>query len=217
MNAAEWKSALRREARSRIAALGEGERRAAAEAICSRLHERLGELGANQLLAFHPSPREVDIRPLLREWLAAGDRWLLLPRVEEAGMLLRCYRVNDLSLLAPGFKGLLEPDPLRCEAVPPPMVEGAVLVPGLLFGPGGARLGQGGGHYDRLLAELPQGVRRIGAGFAFQLTEEAIPCEAHDQRVEEVVTPEGVRVFSGGEGGNKTPPSAGAESGVGGS
>ena len=88
--------------------------------------------------------------------------------------------------LVPGAFGVLEP-PSWYPAVSLDRLS-VVLVPGLAFTPGGGRLGQGGGHYDRLLSRLPGGIRTIGIAFDEQLVE-ALPMEPHDQGVHLVLTP----------------------------
>jgi 5-formyltetrahydrofolate cyclo-ligase len=67
-----------------------------------------------------------------------------------------------------------------------------VVVPGLAFTPGGARLGQGGGWYDRFLANVDRSrCVVVGVCFAEQLVE-SLPTEPHDVAVDHVVTEEGV-------------------------
>ena len=61
-----------------------------------------------------------------------------------------------------------------------------MLVPGLMFDPWGKRLGRGGGYYDRLLGRL-SGATLIGVCFDATLREE-VPAEAHDRKVDMVVT-----------------------------
>jgi 5-formyltetrahydrofolate cyclo-ligase len=64
-----------------------------------------------------------------------------------------------------------------------------VLVPGLAFTRDGARLGMGGGFYDRW-AEANPGVRRVGVCFSAQVVGE-VPREGHDVGVSVVVTEDG--------------------------
>jgi 5-formyltetrahydrofolate cyclo-ligase len=92
-------------------------------------------------------------------------------------------------VLRPGPHGLREPDPAVCPAVPPSAID-LVLVPGLGFAPGGARLGRGAGYYDRWLATLPDGARTIGVAFAGQVLP-VVPCDAHDWRVDHILTDDG--------------------------
>jgi 5-formyltetrahydrofolate cyclo-ligase len=62
-----------------------------------------------------------------------------------------------------------------------------LFVPLIGFTADGARLGQGGGHYDRWLPEHP-GTLTIGLAWDCQL-EDTLPHEAHDQPLRAVVTP----------------------------
>lgn len=78
--------------------------------------------------------------------------------------------------------GLLQPDE-TAEIVVPDFL----FVPLLAFTSNGERLGQGGGHYDRWLAEHP-GTPAVGLAWDVQLVD-AIPAESHDQDLIAVVTP----------------------------
>ena len=78
-----------------------------------------------------------------------------------------------------------------------PSPDAALLVPDILFVPllgftrEGARLGQGGGHYDRWLEEhRASGKPRLAIGLAWdiQLCDE-LPLEAHDQMLDAIITP----------------------------
>jgi 5-formyltetrahydrofolate cyclo-ligase len=62
-----------------------------------------------------------------------------------------------------------------------------LLVPGVAFTAEGARLGYGGGYYDRLMGALTPGVARIAAAFDLQVVAK-LPESAHDQRVHAIVT-----------------------------
>jgi 5-formyltetrahydrofolate cyclo-ligase len=64
-------------------------------------------------------------------------------------------------------------------------------VPGLAFDPYGARLGHGGGHYDRMLPLVRPSCTRIGVCFDFQFIT-CIPQQAHDMGMQVVVTERGV-------------------------
>jgi 5-formyltetrahydrofolate cyclo-ligase len=64
------------------------------------------------------------------------------------------------------------------------------IVPGLAFTAAGDRLGQGGGWYDRVLADVRDDCTVIGVGFGVQVVDE-LPVEAHDRRLDLVVTEHG--------------------------
>ena len=62
-----------------------------------------------------------------------------------------------------------------------------ILVPGLAFTAAGDRLGQGGGWYDRLLADVRSDCVTVGVCFAEQIVD-VLPTEPHDVPVDFVVT-----------------------------
>ena len=65
-----------------------------------------------------------------------------------------------------------------------------VILPALAIDPSGNRLGQGGGSYDRALAQLDKSdVWRVGLVFAAELTRQSLPVEPHDIRVSAAATP----------------------------
>lgn len=123
--------------------------------------------------------------------------WTLAAAAHAAHKLLLWPRVNALRVVevARARVDELEPDAAGVLA-PPPASEALMLgrgdlliVPGVAFGRDGARLGRGGGHYDRLLARS-SGYISIGVAFDIQLVDE-LPAEPHDRRADIVVTPNG--------------------------
>lgn len=80
-----------------------------------------------------------------------------------------------------------EADPAAAFPIAPHRID-AVVVPGLAFTRTGARLGQGGGWYDRFLAGLEPTCATIGVCFDEQLVDD-LPAEPHDVPVAMVVTP----------------------------
>ncbi|WJY18433.1 5-formyltetrahydrofolate cyclo-ligase [Alteriqipengyuania flavescens] len=73
------------------------------------------------------------------------------------------------------------------EANAPTMRPDVLFVPLVGFTANGARLGQGGGHYDRWLADNPD-TKAIGLAWDVQLRDE-LPMEEHDRRLDAVITP----------------------------
>ncbi len=78
--------------------------------------------------------------------------------------------------------GVLQPGEDAAEIIPD-----VLFVPLIGFTEGGDRLGQGGGHYDRWLAEHP-GRLAIGLAWDVQLCE-SLPIEPHDITLDAVITP----------------------------
>jgi 5-formyltetrahydrofolate cyclo-ligase len=128
----------------------------------------------------------------IQQALADGKK-LVLPRVNRHTKQLDLYWVNDLeNQLAPGLWGIREPLVERCERLATLNEVEFALLPGVAFTRDGARLGYGGGFYDKLLAHLREqnGTRRpalVAAAFALQIVEQ-IPQEDTDIKVEWIVT-----------------------------
>ena len=120
------------------------------------------------------------------EWLAAG-RTVLWPRVQEDGTL-SLHALGSRGDLGSGFRGILEPS----TASPAASLDqvGLVLVPGVAFDRLGGRLGQGGGFYDRLLADL-EGAFSVGVAFEAQIVD-TLPLEDHDVALDALVTETGL-------------------------
>ena len=179
MNKAEWRARLRA---ARAAVDGEA-RRAAAEAVAARLTASPLWTASGTVLAYADTATELPTRPLLEVALAGGKR-LCLPRVAADGDLT-LHDVGALGTLVEGYRGLLEPA-VDAPRVAPAEVDLAV-VPGVGFDRHGVRLGQGGGHYDRLLACLLPACVVCGAAFACQVVAR-LPREPHDRPVAYLAT-----------------------------
>ena len=63
----------------------------------------------------------------------------------------------------------------------------AVLIPGRKFDTKGTRYGQGGGWYDRFLANVPRGWLRVGFCYGDQLSPTPLVRESWDQAMDYVV------------------------------
>ncbi len=174
------KAPLRAATRAARRALSDAERRSASARIADRLLA-LPELGgARTVLLYAALREEVDLASLIAPLHERGVR-TLFPRVR--GESLDLVAAADLRTLQLGHRGVREP---AGRIVDPEVVEVAV-VPGLAFDPRGARLGTGGGHYDRLLHRFPPHTVRVGVAFACQLVPR-IPLEPHDEPVHLVIT-----------------------------
>jgi 5-formyltetrahydrofolate cyclo-ligase len=185
---AESKTAARARARGARSALKPAMRLKASTAIAERSLELPEVAGARRVLAYAALPEEVDPAPLVAALRERGAR-IALPRVCGPGTLA-LHWVEDDQVLEPGHAGIPEP-PESCTAASPQEFD-LVLVPGVAFDESCARLGFGGGFYDALLPTLPADVVTVALAFDEQVLD-AVPCEAHDERVAVVVTPS--RVF----------------------
>jgi len=123
----------------------------------------------------------------IQQVLADGKR-LALPRVNLHTNQLDLYWVDDLeNQLAAGLRGIREPIVERCERLNRLNEVEFVLLPGVAFTRDGARLGYGGGFYDKMLAHMTHRPALAAAAFALQIVEQ-IPQEVTDVKVGWIIT-----------------------------
>lgn len=129
---------------------------------------------------------EFDALPALYRWSEADEgRRIGLPVID------RATRQLDFHVWFPGCPmeddafGI--PKPKRTERFRPQLL----LVPCVGFGPGGLRLGYGGGFYDRTLAELSPRPLTVGVGYAHGFVP-WLDAEPHDVPLDVVLTEDGV-------------------------
>ena len=127
-------------------------------------------------------PGEVKTEQLIERALIERKR-VICSRVRPHGQLDH-REVAHLSQLVGSVFGLREPDPELCPPADPASAE-IVVVPGVAFSANGARLGMGGGYYDRFLSKID--IPRIGLAFEMQL-EDAITSADHDEPVDLILT-----------------------------
>lgn len=177
------KASLRRTVRAARDGLSQQARVAASAAVSGRLDVLPDVRRARTLLLYASFGSEVDVTAVATAARARGTI-VCFPRV--MGDQLIAVAATPLAL-RPGYRGIGEP-----EGAARPLDElDVVVLPGIAFDLVGGRLGQGGGHYDRLLARLPSHTVRIGAAHSCQLVPR-VPQQLHDQPVDLVVTDRGV-------------------------
>ena len=162
-----------------------------------RLLATLEYRASRKILLYAPVGGEVDTALIAADALRTR-RQLYYPIIDRGLCRLRLGAVADLGELRAGAFGIPQPPVAGArEARDLASDPGAALVcvPGVAFTPAGARLGRGGGYYDRLLAELPREVRAAGLGYSFQLIDR-LPEESHDRRLDFIVTESAVYAAS---------------------
>lgn len=132
---------------------------------------------------YWPVGTEIDDRPLLAALAKAGAA-VLLPRMEtRAGPARFLPWRSDEALTADAF-GVPAPP-----ASAPELAPRLILAPLLAFDRAGRRLGQGGGHYDRIISLYrAHGAIAVGLAYAEQEMGE-VPSGPHDARLDWVITP----------------------------
>ncbi|MBU2962821.1 5-formyltetrahydrofolate cyclo-ligase [Citreicella sp. C3M06] len=160
-------------------------RRAAFDADMGTGAGRLSELLAGHrgvpVAGYLPIRSEIDPRAAMAEASAHGP--VMVPLIEAKATPLRFALWEPDMALVPGPFGAEVPaDPVF--AVPQ-----IVIVPLVAFTRAGARLGYGGGFYDRTLQALRASGPVLAVGFAFAAQEaEALPHDPNDQPLDMIVT-----------------------------
>jgi 5-formyltetrahydrofolate cyclo-ligase len=176
------KASLRAKARATRRVLKAAEpdaaERAAAIAPLGRLILRRPWVAA----IYHPAGAELDPAPLATRLAAAGA--VIAAPVVTARDAPLIFRQQTDALSETDLLGMTVP-PASAPEVRPDLV----IVPLLAFDHSGARLGQGGGYYDRTLAHLRATgpVLVVGLAYAGQGLER-VPAGAFDQRLDGVLT-----------------------------
>ena len=183
------KVALRRLARERRQAFVEGLGRADREALEARLAEVLAPLLANSHVVggYCPLPSEISPFPALEAASARGAT-VAYPAFADHQANFR-FLAGDPSEAGPW--ACFQP-PLDAPEVHPDLV----LVPLVAIDGKGTRLGQGKGHYDRVLARLREhGALLVGLGWAVQKVNAIIPIDPWDVALDGFASPEGLEMF----------------------
>lgn len=207
----EQKKALRAALRKRRLALGPEEYEAWSRRACRHILESEAWQRARVVALYCPTGNEVDTRWLLEDaWAGASPKTVLLPVcVNRSGDMYfsPCRGAHELE---PGVFGILAPrsggaggGPV-CGVCAPveagaagisPAVPDLVIVPLLGFGPEGARLGGGGGYYDRMFSRPEYaGATRLGLAFTVQKVAN-LPRQPWDVPLQGVCTQEGIQWF----------------------
>lgn len=126
---------------------------------------------------------EVQTRPLIAALLERGKRVAVPCVLDEPGRM-EAVLITSLDDLVPGKFGIESPSPNATDLLT--TAPDLTLVPGLAFTQAGERLGQGGGYYDRYLAQHP-GTHKLGLCFTEQRAL-SLPTAPHDIPMDRVIS-----------------------------
>lgn len=180
------KADLRLQVRERLRAVTPAELKRWSDQLIERLksHEDLWESPGTVAL-FGGLRNEPDLITELLPWLRERDWRVTLFFVEGVG--LHPYEITGPADLQRGPLGVWEPIPALERRVEPGDLN-LILVPGLAFSrQDGARLGRGGGYYDRFLARPEVTAKRQALAYEAQLFP-TLPHESHDLSVPALLT-----------------------------
>jgi len=137
------------------------------------------------LLYISAFPEEITTAPLIERALKDSKR-LICPRVDRQAHQLVLHEIRDPRTdFEPGTLNI--PEPRAGSRVVAPEEVDWVLVPGVVFDVHCNRIGRGGGHYDRFLPRLRDGVETWVAAFDVQVRD-ALPTEPHDVPLFGIIT-----------------------------
>ena len=151
-----------------------------AQRLCSHSFEAF--VNAATVLCYLSLPEEIQTDVIIRRAWEQG-KTVAVPLCTPEKKL-EFYILDDFSQLCIGAYGIREPDPRQCRKLTD-YSRSVCLVPGIAFTVDGARLGYGGGYYDKFLKNYPF----FSIGLCYNsLIQQELPMEEFDISVTCVLT-----------------------------
>jgi 5-formyltetrahydrofolate cyclo-ligase len=135
---------------------------------------------AKTVLFYVSTGNEVSTIEMIKA--ALKEKVVAVPKTNKKNKNLIISKIKSFSELKEGAFGILEPAKINKIGIKDIDL---IIVPGVAFDSACARIGHGGGYYDRLLYKTK--APKIGLAFEAQIAKK-IPCEKHDVRVDKVIT-----------------------------
>jgi 5-formyltetrahydrofolate cyclo-ligase len=179
------KRALRREMRARRLALTDGERTAHSARIAHHLLALEVWNRAQAVFAYLSTPDEVQTDALIAAALDSSKR-VCVPRMEPDGSMSAVH-LPSLERIA---KSALFREPPAGGVIAAESVD-LTLLPCVAVDRAGNRLGRGGGHCDRFIAQTRHDCVNLGLVFGCQVAE-TLPLEPHDRRLSGWISEAGI-------------------------
>ncbi len=176
------KNQFRREllAELRAASCSEEQMELRSAPLRALLGEMLKQASSLRIALYAGRGHEPRLLPLLQEY---PQHIYALPRCQVEQRIMEFYQVqNAQNQLKAGAYGILEPT-MDCVHIPAEQLD-MIIVPGLAFTKEGARMGMGGGYYDRYLPRASR-AQRIALCMRESLREN-LPTESHDMLMDRV-------------------------------
>lgn len=189
MSMKELKGMLRQEVKERLHTIKRPQYEHYSYQIAQRLYQDSSFQSAQHIGITISQYPEVDTYQIIRTCWEQG-KTVSIPKCLPKTKQMQFYELQSFDQLEMVYSGIYEPivdisSPTSGEKI------SLLIVPGLAFDRKGYRLGFGGGYYDRFLENYAGTI--ISLAFTKQLVE-CIPKEAHDKRVERIITNEGIIV-----------------------
>jgi 5-formyltetrahydrofolate cyclo-ligase len=155
-----------------------------------RIEQRLAEFAnyiESRIVLFYVEKEgEVPTKGIIEHSLD-HNKIVVLPAFKTNNHSMKLFKVgHPVKDLIMGGRGILEPNPTRCKAVPVDVIDIAI-IPGLVFDEKGGRIGSGQGYYDRLIPKLTLTTRKVAITMEAQLLP-IVPMESHDRYVDIIIS-----------------------------
>jgi 5-formyltetrahydrofolate cyclo-ligase len=182
----EKKSEIRRETLARRNALSDEDRSQQSKAIMECLFDFANFLEARIVLFYVNADSEVATEAMIDRALAYG-KIVAVPWVDQKERQILPLKIDNLDQdVRPGYRGIREPIPQRCKAIPVKNVDLAI-IPGVAFDERGGRIGHGTGYYDKFIPMLDVTTRKVALAYECQIVPQ-IPMEPHDRYIDIIIT-----------------------------
>jgi len=184
----ERKSVIRRRSGERREGLSDEARAKKSQAIMAYLFEFANFREARTVLFYMNSGSEVATEAMIRKALG-HEKFVALPWVDKTEGKIVPLKLDNLDGdVKPGYRGIREPIPQQCKAIPVENIDLAI-IPGVAFDERGGRIGHGTGFYDKLIPGLDVTTRKVALAFECQIVSQ-IPMEPHDRYIDIIITEE---------------------------
>lgn len=140
----------------------------------------------NIILLYRSFQSEIDTWEMIEQGWKDGKK-VYVPRV--AGKVMNFYLIEPNTEFQAGRYGILEP-PAEYPLIANTQDKVLMVLPGLAFDCLGNRIGYGAGYYDEYLRKqsIPN-LMKIALAYDFQVFEKLGVEEAHDEKVQIIITP----------------------------
>lgn len=173
------KREIRHAMRQQRRLLSPGAVAAASAAVCAQVRTLPAYATAVAVLAYLAAENEISVAALIEE-VGTSVRGLYL---SHCGATPAWVRWRPGEPLVPGPGGVLQP----CGVPERPPTPAVALIPVVAWDETGARLGRGGGYYDRIFVERAPGITRVGLAYEFQCYP-ALPADPWDVPMQCIIT-----------------------------
>jgi 5-formyltetrahydrofolate cyclo-ligase len=168
------------------------QRLAAAQSVANHFADHPYLTYAASFAGYYAIRGELDVLPIFNRMARFGKR-MALPFIDIPQQPLLFREWQPGIALDEATHGTKQPKPEQAAFIPE-----VILVPLLAFDSSGHRLGYGGGYYDRTMEQLRNRQEKaplfIGVAFVAQEIDH-VPAEENDQKLDGILTEEGVSVF----------------------